>query len=459
MSGSTTEPDPTRLARVPLLVVCLGYFLVILDTTVVNVALPAIGRGLHARVGGLQWVVDAYTVVLAGLLLSAGALGDRLGSRRVFVAGLVLFTAASAACGLAPSLALLVGARVLQGAGAALLVPTSLALLHAAHPDRAARARAVGAWGAIAGVAAASGPIVGGAVTSALSWRVAFLVNIPLGVAGLALGGRHLPDPPGTPRRGLDLAGQLAGIAALASLTAALIEGGSRGFTSVGVAAGLLVALIAAAAFVLIERRAESPMLPLGLFRRPDLSAGTAIGLAINLAFYGQLFVASLYFQHLRGYSPLGAGLALLPLAILVSLGSALSGQTTARRGPRVTMLAGLCLGAAGFLGWTVVGAHSAYPLLVPALLAIGFGMSYTMPAATTAVTDSAPPGRVGLAGGALNASRQVGSALGVALLGSLVAGGGFIAGMHAAGALAAATFLAAAGIALRWVGRTAPGM
>jgi MFS transporter, DHA2 family, methylenomycin A resistance protein len=414
----------------PLIAVSLGYFMVILDATVVTVALPSLGRDLGGGVSDLQWVVDGYTLVFAGLLLSAGSLGDLLGGRRVFEAGLWLFTAASAACALAPSVPLLVAARLLQGLGAALLVPSSLALLRAAYPDARERARAVGVWGGVAGVAAASGPIVGGVAVSVVSWRAVFFVNVPIGLLGLWLAARHLPPRVERTGGGLDPVGQVAGVLALTLLTFGLIE---------GTLLPLVAFPVAMAAFILLERRSGEPMLPLHLFRSRTFSGSSYVGLAINLGFYGQLFVISLYFQHVRGYTALQTGLALLPMGIFVALSSVLSGKLTGRIGPRLPMLGGLTVAGFGFLGLIAAGPDTSYAVLVAPLIAIGFGMAMTMPAATAAIIESAPADRAGIASGVLNASRQAGGAIGVALLGRL--------GLHLAMGVAGAMFLSAAGV------------
>jgi MFS transporter, DHA2 family, methylenomycin A resistance protein len=357
----TIEQPRTELrpaSSLALVVICLGYFMVIVDTTVVNVALPAIGRDTHGGVSGLQWVVDAYTLAFAGLLLTGGALAERLGARRVFTAGLAVFAAASAACGLAPGLGLLIAARLVQGAGAALLVPASLVLLQAAYPTRASRARAFGAWGAIAGIGAASGPIVGGLLVTAWSWRGVFFLNLPFALAALVLTPRSVPDTGPRPR-GVDLPGQLLGVAGLGLLTWALVRAGQAGWTSPLVLAGFCLSAAAGAGFAVAEYRAADPMLPLRLFARPAFRAGSAVGLLINLGFYGQLFLMSLYLQDVRGYSALTAGLALLPEAALLIVASTLSGRIMARTGPRPPMLAGLTLGGAGLLGLIVAGSDT----------------------------------------------------------------------------------------------------
>lgn len=429
--GVRTRSQTSRLA---LPAICLGYFMVILDATAVNLSLPALGRDLGGGVGVLQWVVDGYTLTFAALLLSAGSLGDRFGAHRVFCAGLGVFVAASAACGLATGAGSLVLARLVQGAAAAVLVPSSLALLGAAYDDPGARARAVGIWGGVAGIAAASGPVAGGVLTQTVSWRLVFFVNVPIGLTALLLTLRHVPRAGGHGRRGFDLPAQAVAIAALAALTFALIEARTRGWTSPIILGGFAAAAVLAVAFAGIERRAGEPMLPLGLFGGRAFGGGTVIGLLINLGFYGQLFVISLYFQNTRGMSPVVAGLALLPEGILVSVASFLSGRMTSRTGVRPTMLAGLTIGAAGLFGLSVAGARTSYLLVVVPLMAAGFGMAFTMPAATTTVVEAAPPGRAGVASGAINTGRQVGSTVGVALLGTLSVSAGLPAAMAGAG-------------------------
>jgi DHA2 family methylenomycin A resistance protein-like MFS transporter len=423
--------------------ICAAYFMVILDTTVVNVALPALSEGLRTTTTELEWVVDSYSLVFAALLLSTGALGDRRGTKGVFQVGVGLFTCSSLACGLAPSTGLLVGARCAQGLGAALAVPASLALLQDIYPDHAARRRALGLWGGVAGIAAGAGPVVGGAMVSGLGWRSVFFLNVPIGVAALALAGRFLPSSGPRPH-GVDPAGQLAGITALAGLTVALIEAGHRGWGSPVVRAGLAVFVVVGATFVAIEHRARAPMLPLGLFSAWGFSGATAVGLLINFGFYGELFVMSLYLQRIHHLTPIVTGLALLPQMAMAIVGSATSGRVMARTGPRLPMLAGLCLGGAGLLALAVVvGTHGAYVLLLVPFVAAGLGMSLTMPAATAAVMEAAPPERGGLASGTINAARQVGGVIGVALLGTLVADHvAFISGLRVGLALAAGAFL-----------------
>ncbi|MHB1615413.1 MAG: MFS transporter [Actinomycetes bacterium] len=447
--------EPGQPSPWPLVAVCVGYFMVILDTMVVNVALPALSRGLHTTTSGLEWVVDAYSLVFAALLLSGGALGDRRGAKSVFQAGMGLFALASLACALAPSTAVLIGARCVQGLGAALAVPSSLSLLQAAYPDQAARRQAFGIWGAVAGIAAGAGPVLGGALVSELGWRSVFFLNVPVGAAGLVLAARHLPRPP-RQRHGVDPVGQLAAVVMLGGLTTALIEAGSTGWTSPVVVAGFGVFVVAAAAFVVIEHQVRRPMLPLSLFSSPTFSSATAVGALINLGFYGQLFVMSLYLQQFRGFTPLLAGVALTPELAMAIIGSAASGRVMARTGPRLPMLAGLLVGGAGLASLVVAGAHSSYWLLVMPFMAAGFGMSFVMPAATAAVMESAAPERTGLASGTLNASRQLGGVIGVALLGTLVAlPESFISGLRTDMVIAGAVFALGALLTARWTKNT----
>ncbi len=450
------RPDvATDTSWVPLLAVSLGYFMVIFDATAVNLALPALLQDLGGGITGLQWVIDGYTLAFAALLLSSGVAGDRFGPRRVFQTGLVLFTAASAGCALAPSIGILVFIRLIQGVAAALLVPSSLALLQASYPDRARRARAVGLWGGIGGLAAASGPVLGGGLTAAASWRLVFAINIPVGLLAWWLTRRRVASPLGQRDRRGDPIGQITAIVALTALVTGLIQAGPHGWASWPVAAGLALAAAAAAVFIAAQSRVRSPMLPLPLLRRPALSGGSVVGLLINLGFYGQLFAYSLYLQQVRGDSPLIAGLSLLPEAVAVPVASVLSGRLTSHRGPRVTMITGLVRGAAGLLGLIVTaGARRTGSWCCP-WWPPGQGRAMTMPAATTTVMDAAPDSRSGTAAGLINTARQVGGALGVAVAGSLVSGAmGFVPELHVALAVCGGAFLLGAVVAAATVGR-----
>ncbi|MEU2261456.1 MFS transporter [Streptomyces sp. NPDC019645] len=452
-SGPAREPGQRPWK--PLLAVCAGYFMVILDVTIINVAVPVVGRELSASLTGIQWITDGYTLVLAGLLLTGGALGDRLGNRRIFCAGVALFTAASAVCALAPSTAVLVTARLVEGLGAALIVPGSLALLQQAYPASATRAWAFGLWGSMAGIAASAGPLLGGLLVSTVGWRWVFLINLPVGVACLLLTLRHVAPSPRNSARALDWPAQCAVVAAVALLTAALNEAGRRGWSDPAVLAGLGLAVAAAAAFVVRERLARSPALPLELLRSRALSGGAAIGLLFNFGFYGMVFTASLSFQHERGYSALGTGAALFPAVAMTMFASILSGRLSRRTGDRPLVVSGMLLAALGLAGWAAAGDDPAYPLLVAPMMAAGFGTSFALTGSTATVMGAAPPGFEGTASALFNTMRQIGSATGVALGGTLLAtAGDYGEGLRTSMAVGALAYLTAAVLAWRCVPR-----
>ena len=444
-----------------LVAVCIGYFMAVLDSTVVNVALPDMARGLGTGIAGMQWVVDGYALLFASLLLTAGALGDRLGNRGTFIAGLALFTLASGLCGIAPSLGALVAFRALQGVGAAVQVPASLALLRHAYHDPAERAQAIGIWAAATGVAVAAGPVVGGILTHAWSWRSVFLVNLPFGVLGILLTLRHVPPVPRHEDGELDVAAQLLGIVALGGLTFGLIQGGVWGWGSPFVVLALLLSAVAGVLFYLGERRAPHPMLPPALFRDPTFSAANAVGAILSFGFYGELFLMSLFFQQVQHRSPLATGLALLPQTAVISLMNFVSGQITARRGPRLPMVVGLGIGGLGLVGLAFLDAHAPLLSAVGPMLAMGVGASLAMPAMTHAAIDHTPKERAGIGSAVLNASRQVGGVVGIALLGALIssharrgATAHFMTGLHEGLALAGVLFLAGSALSLAFVER-----
>lgn len=432
---------------VALAALCLGYFMVILDATIVNVVAPVLQTQLGTTHTAVQWVIDGYLLSFASLLLTAGGLGDRLGNKRMFLVGLLVFTVTSVFCGLAPSIGILIAARVVQGVGAAFLVPPSLALLNHTFGTPQERAKAVGIWAGVAGIAAAAGPVVGGLLINWLGWRSVFLVNFPVGAVGFLLTLRFVVQFPHLKQRGFDFPAQIAGIVALATLVFAFNEGNHIGWQMWPIWGALIICVVAVAGFILIEQCTQSPMLPLDLFSSPTFSAANIVGLLLNLGFYGQLFFINLFFQQVRGYSPLLTGLALLPESGMVWLASWLSGRITAHTGPRIPMTLGPLIGAAGFLSMLLMDAHTPYIIACFMLMAIGFGMAFNMPAMTTACIESAPRERSSIASGVLNAGRQAGSALGVALLGTLAAGRGsaFVSGMHVALVIAGVVFLVAA--------------
>jgi DHA2 family methylenomycin A resistance protein-like MFS transporter len=449
MTVAQAWPGGERRGSAALLAVCAGYFMVILDVTVVSVAVPVIGRDLSASLTGIQWVTDGYTLVLAGFLLTGGALGDRLGNRRVFCAGVTVFTAASAACALAPDASFLVCARLVEGLGAALIVPGSLALLQQAYPQPAARSRAFGLWGSMAGIAASAGPLLGGALVSTVGWRWVFLVNLPVGAACLALTLRHVAPSPRRADRALDWPAQCAVVAAVALLTASLNEAGRRGWSDPAVLAGLALAVLAAVAFGVREGLARSPALPLRLLRARAMSGGALIGLLFNFAFYGMVFTASLEFQRERGYSAFETGLALFPALAMTMFASVLSGRLAARTGDRPLVVTGMLVAALGLAGWAAAGADPGYVLLIAPMMAAGFGTSFALTGSTTTVMGAVPAGYAGTASAFFNTTRQIGSAAGVALGGSLLASAADpSAGLRVSMAVGAAAYVTAAVLA-----------
>lgn len=426
----------------------LGFAVVQLDVSIVNVAIKPIGASLGGNVSGLQWVVNAYTVAFAALILSAGALGDRVGAKRVFIAGFGLFTAASAACGLAPTMGVLIAARAVQGIGAAVLVPCSLTLLNHAYPDTQARARAVGVWAAGAAVALSAGPVVGGLLIASLGWRSIFFINVPLGAAAIWLTVRYAAETSQSRDRGVDVPGQVVAVVALLALCAATVGGGRRGFADPVVLAGFGVAVAAIVGFVLIEARRAEPMLPLSLFRSRTFSVTSMIGLLINIAFYGLIFVFSLYFQTTLHYSALTTGLAFAPTTAAVLIANLSAGRLTETFGIRTVLVSAAVLTLASLAGLLAIGSATTYPVIVAQLVGLGFGIGVIVPAITSALLGSVEKSRSGIASGTLNTARQTGSVIGVALFGSLAAVN-LVGGLRLGLVISMALAIAIAGLAL----------
>jgi len=417
------ESGPSPHAKSLLLAaMSLGYGVVQLDVTIVNTALHSIGTSLGGGVSELQWIVSTYTIAFAALILTAGALGDRIGAKKVFMAGFAIFTTASLACALAPSAVLLIAARAVQGIGAAILVPNSLALLNHAYPDEKERGRAVGIWAAGASLALTAGPLAGGVLIALVGWRSIFLVNLPIGIAGLWLTWRYASETPRSPHHSLDLGGQAAAIGALGCLAGAIIEGGTRGWSNPWVLAGFAAFIVLAAAFVFQERRAKQPMLPLSLFRNRMFALTSAIGLLVNVAFYGLIFVLSLYFQQVNGLSPLATGLAFLPMMGAVLPVNLLAARATERFGAQAIIATGAIMAAVGCMALLGTDRGTSYWSMCVQLVAIGAGLGLLVPPLTSTLLGSVEKKRSGIAAGVLNATRQTGSVLGVALFGAFVA-------------------------------------
>jgi DHA2 family methylenomycin A resistance protein-like MFS transporter len=404
----------------PLFAVCVGFFVIQLDVTVVNVALPSIARSFGASLSHLQWVVDAYTLALAGFMLTAGSVADRLGARRVFIAGIVVFTAGSLACSVAPGQDLLIAARVVQGLGAAALLPSSLALIVHQFPDHRQRARALGAWGAAGSVGVAAGPVLGGALIAWVGWRAIFLINVPVGLIEIWLLLRFVDEAPRRPSERLDGRGLGLSVASLGLVTGACIEAGKGGWATPLPSVLFVTGLVAGGGFWWVEHRCPEPMLPPQLFRSRPFSAAVLVGACFNFSLYGALLCLSIYLQQTRGESALRTGLLLLPMAVFVAAGSVVSGRLTAR-GHRVPMMVGLLVACGGATVLTTVHATTSLWIVVVGTLALGL-CSVAMPAMSSLAVGSAPTERAGLASGVLNSMRQAGGALGVAVLGSLLA-------------------------------------
>jgi DHA2 family methylenomycin A resistance protein-like MFS transporter len=422
LSRTEAAPSRTRAGLRALLGVSLGYFMVLLDTTVLSVAEPDLAASLHASVAGLQWVTTGYTVAFAALLLSAGAMADRHGAHRVFRSGIAVFALASLLSVFAPDLWTLVALRAILGVAAAACVPASMAIIARLYPDPAPRARAISTWAAISGAAVAAGPIVGGALVDAAGWRSIFVVNVPIGLAVLLLTRGRAVSCPRNERR-IDWPAQLAAALVLALLTDALIAAGSRSWPhTVWSTAG---ALASAALFLVLERRSSTPVLNRALLRSGRVRAGLLAGAAVNFALTGSLFVLPLLLQQQRQLSPFATGLAFLPLTVPFAANPPITGKLVARVGPRPPILAGLTLLSAGgaTLAITIFLAGG-YPLLALGLLMSGFGVSYALPALVAAIVSAAPNGTAGSVGGLLNAVRQVGATLGVAVMGAFVTAG-----------------------------------
>ncbi len=452
---ASKAPRSNLSTSLTLAAMSLGYGVVQLDVTIVNTALGSIGTSLGGGVSELQWVVSTYTIAFAAFILTAGALGDRIGAKRVFMTGFAIFTAASVACALAPTAIVLIAARGVQGLGAAILVPNSLALLSHAYPDEKQRGRAVGIWAAGASLALTAGPLAGGGLIALVGWRSIFLVNLPIGLAGLWLTWAYAGETTRSSQREIDLPGQVAAIAALGCLAGAIIEAGALGVGNPVVIAGFAASAVLAILFVWQERRAPQPMLPLSLFGHRMFALASLVGLLVNVAFYGLIFVFSLYFQRVNGMSPFATGLAFVPMMGAVLPVNLLAPRVAERVGAPLTIATGAALAAFGCLALLGIEHGTSYWATCAQLIVIGAGLGLLVPPLTSALLGSVEKSRSGIAAGVLNATRQTGSVLGVALFGSLVGqSSAFIAGAHEA-LIISASLLLAAGVAI-WRGASA---
>lgn len=447
--ATVTTAVPAQ-ARWTLFAASFGFLMVSLDATIVNVALPTLGRKLGAGLTELQWVVDAYTLMFASFQLVGGSLSDRLGARRAFSMGLTLFVVASLACGLSLSPEMLIAARFVQGIGAAIELPASLAMIRHGYTDTTARTRAIGIWAASGGAAVAAGPVLGGMLLVSLGWRSLFLVNVVIGAIGLAATTRAASAPAGKGRR-LDVPGQLVIMLSLCGLTFGLIEGGTLGWTSAPVLIALIVAAAGGVFFVSRERRVPEPMLPMRLFAHPTFSSASMAGIVQNFAYYGIIFLLSLFLQDRRGYSALATGLIFLPMSITAMASNLMGGRLTEKLGPKLPMMCGQTIFALGLLGLLLAGPSAPVWVIGPVTVLVGIGGGAAVPAMTSAVLESVEPEYAGIASAELNTARQVGGAVGVALFGTLIAGA-FLPGLRLSLVIAAGALLASSSVTARWV-------
>ena len=402
--------------------VSLALFMVMLDNTIVNVALPSIGRGLDVGVSRLEWVVNGYTLAFAVFMLTGGRLADLYGRRLVFDVGLVVFTAASFTCGLAPSAAVLIAARSVQGAGAALMMPATLSIISAAfEPEE--RGTAIGIWAGVAGSALAIGPLLGGLLTEHLGWSWIFFVNVPVGIVALVASLLLIAESrSGETDQHLDLPGLATSAAGLLALVYALIEGNSYGWSSPRIVGLLVAAAVLLTGFVAIELVSRRPMLDLALFGKRTFAGANVAALLVSLAMFGIFFFVSLYMQTILGYSPVHAGVVFLPMTLLVVVSAPLAGRLTDLIGPRWPIAVGMLLLAVALWSFSTLGAQSSFLDMLPGMLVGGVGMGLAMGPMTTAALSTVPVDEAGVASGVVTTSRQVGGALGIALMGAIVA-------------------------------------
>jgi EmrB/QacA subfamily drug resistance transporter len=415
---------PERRRRIVILLICSMALLVVgLDTTIVNVALPSIHRSLHSSLSGLQWTIDAYTLVLASLLMLSGSMADRLGRRRVFQCGLALFSLGSLLCALAPSLGMLIAARVLQAIGGSMLNPVAMSIIRNVFVDARERAMAIGVWGAVFGVSMALGPVLGGVLVQISSWRAVFLVNVPVGIIAIVLTALFVPESKAGHARRIDPIGQLLVIAALATLTYGIIDAPKTGWGSAETLILLGCSVAAWVTLVLYELRRREPLLEMRFFRSAPFSGASITAIGMFAAIGGFLFLNTLYLQDSRGLSPLDAGLYTLPMAAAMLVAAPVSGRIVADRGTRLPLVFGSLALIASALILTTVTTSTSDLVLFAAYLVFGLGAGMVNPPITNTAVTGMPPSQAGVAAAVASTSRQVGVTLGVAVLGALAGG------------------------------------
>jgi EmrB/QacA subfamily drug resistance transporter len=414
--------DPETRKWWTLGAVAFGLFMIMLDNTVVNVALPAIQDDLGVGLSELEWIVTGYALTFAALMLTGGKLADLLGRRLIFVVGLAVFTASSLACGLAGSGEILIAARIVQGAGAALMNPATLSIITATFPPHQ-RGTAIGMWAGVSALALAIGPLVGGLLTQHASWHWIFFINVPIGLIAIAASFVLIDESRDTSEvQRLDLPGLLTSAIGLFSLTYGLIEGNTYGWTSARIVIAFAVAVLALATFILLERHQRTPMLDLSLFRNRTFAGANAVMLLVALAMFGVFFFVSLYMQNILGYSAVQAGAAFLPMTLLIVLIAPLAGRTSDRFGSRWLMGAGMTLLATQLFYFSRLGLHESYWTLLPAMLIGGVGMASVMTPSAAAAMSGVPVDKAGVGSAVLNSARQIGGSVGIALIGAIIA-------------------------------------
>jgi EmrB/QacA subfamily drug resistance transporter len=451
-----------------LAAVAFGLFMIMLDNTIVNVALPSIQRSLHMSISSLEWIVTAYALTFAALLITGGKLGDLYGRRKMFILGLAVFTLASLACGLAPNAGFLIGARAVQGVGAALMNPATLSIITTTFAPKE-RGQAIGIWAGVSALALAIGPLLGGLIVDNINWHWIFYVNVPVGVVGIIVSRLVITESRDTSHeQSIDLPGLVTSGASLLALSYALIEGNRHGWGSPEIVGLFVGAAVLLAVFIWLELRQRLPMLDLGLFRIGAFAGANIVAMLVSLGMFGVFFFISLYVQNVLGFSPTKAGAVFLPMTVLIIVVAPIAGKLSDRVGSRWLMGAGMSILGVSLLLYQRIGVHSSFVSLLPQLVLGGIGMALTMSPMTSAAMGAVPVDKAGVGSGVLNSFRQMGGSLGIALMGAIllsyehptsskaVAGQQFVNGLHAALLVSAVIAFAAAGVAIGLV-RTKP--
>lgn len=409
--------------KLPMIAICIGFFLVMMDVTIVNVALPQLTQNLHSSVSQLQWVVDGYTLTFACFLLSAGYLADLFGAKKIYIWGIAGFILTSLGCGVSPNVETLIVFRLLQGFSASLLIPTSLALIHNSYSEDKARATAIATWACAGGIAASCGPVLGGILVNYYSWRSVFLVNLPIGVIAIYLTYKYTLDTIQKIQQfHFDILGQILIIVSIAALAFGLIEAPNIGWTSIWIICAFMLFSLTFVLFLIIETRHPHPMMDISLFKNANFSASATLGFLLSFGFYGFLFVMPLYLHTIKHFTTLEIGFALFPLMILMILGNIISGRMCGSRGAKFPILCGFILSLLGFITlFIMVHNNLPYSIMIFPLLLIGLAVALTMPALTVVIIGSTPKDKVGFASATFNTSRQLGSLLGVAIIGTVI--------------------------------------